>query len=220
MNKEDMWVSKVPVPVTATVTGNVNDDFSQNAVEIFNQWNIYSPLWAPVQLENNTLVLKDKDPFDYAKADRVIASSKKAKIAFTVTPKQTDHGKLEIELVNDLGQAAARMVFDAEGQILNKAGYRMASVQSYEAGKAYHIVLTVDVHTRSYQININGTDKGTRLFFQPVSEISRVTFRTGEVRRYPNADTPTDQDFDVEDADGMDNEAAYAISLFQAEKLN
>lgn len=220
MNKEDMWVSKVPVPVTATVEGNVQDDFSQNATEIFNQWNIYSPLWAPVKLEDNALMLKDKDKFDYAKAERVIPASEKAKIAFTVTPKQADHGNLQIELVNDLGLAAARIVFDADGQIKNKAGYRMAGIQSYKTGETYHIVLTVDVNTRSYQVSVNGEEKGTRLFFQPVSEISRVSFRTGDVRRYPNADTPTDQDFDVEEADEMDQEAAYAISLFQAEKLN
>lgn len=96
----------------------------------------------------------------------------------------------------------------------------MAGVQGYEAGKTYNIVLTADVRTRSYTIQINGTDKGTRLFFQPVHEISRVTFRTGETRRYPDADTPTDQHFDVKDADGIGEEAAYAISTFQAEKLN
>lgn len=220
MNKEDMWVSKVAVPVASTVTGNVQDDFSNNAEEAFNQWNIYSPLWAPVTVEDKALWLRDKDLFDYAKAERVIPSSEKAKIAFTVTPQQTDHGNLQIELVNDLGQAAARIVFDEDGQIKNKAGYRMSSVQGYEAGKTYDIVLTVDVTSRSFQININGDEKGTRIFFQPVSEISRVSFRTGDVRRYPNADTPTDQDFDVKDADEMDEEAAYAISSFQAEKLN
>ena len=220
VNKEDMWVSKVPVPVTGTVEGNVNDDFAQNGLEVFQHWNIYSPLWAPVKLDNNALLLKDKDPFDHAKAERVIPSSTRVKVAFTVTPKQTDHGRLEIELVNDLGQAAARLVFDEKGQISNKAGYRMAGVQGYEAGKTYNIVLTADVRTRSYTIQINGTDKGTRLFFQPVHEISRVTFRTGETRRYPDADTPTDQHFDVKDADGIGEEAAYAISTFQAEKLN
>src|SRR5690606_11718560 len=29
MNKEDMWVAKVPVPVTSVVAGNVHDDFTQ-----------------------------------------------------------------------------------------------------------------------------------------------------------------------------------------------
>ncbi|TYP95859.1 BNR repeat protein [Sphingobacterium allocomposti] len=220
MNKEDMWVAKVPVPITAQTKGAVADDFKKNGEEAFNSWNIYSPLWASVKVEGGELVLRDKDPYDYAKAERIIEPSKKVKIAFTVTPKQVDHGNLQVELVNNLGLAAARIVFDADGIIKNKAGYRMASLQSYEAGKTYHVVLTVDVDTRSYQIRINGTDKGTRLFFQPVSEISRVSFRTGDVRRYPDADTPTDQDFDVKNAGTTVKEAVFGIAAFEAEKRN
>lgn len=220
MNKEDMWVSRVPVPIVATVDGDVEDDFSKNAVAAWNKWNIYSPLWAPIRLEDNALVLRDRDKFDYAKAERIIAEAQQVEVSFRVTPQQADHGNLQIELVNNLGLAAARIVFDADGYIRNKAGYRMASLQSYEAGETYYFVLTVDVRTRSYQVRINGAERGTRLFFQPVSEVSRVTFRTGDVRRYPDADTPTDQDFDVKDAGVQDREAAYAISTFQAKKLN
>ena len=219
MNKEDIWVSEIPVPITAEVKGDIHDDFTQNAEEAFKQWNVYSPLWAPVAVEQGALVLRDKDLHDYAKAERVITSAKKGKVSFTVTPAQKDHGQLVVELVNDLGQAAARLVFDENGQLLNKAGYRMAGVTAYEAGKPCSISLNFDVTTRSYTMQVNGQDKGTRLFFQPVHEISRVTFRTGDVRRYPNADTPTDQDFDVKNADGVDQEAAFAISTFTAEKL-
>src|SRR5690606_23025861 len=157
----------------------------KNGEEAFNSWNIYSPLWASVKVEGGELVLRDKDPYDYAKAERIIEPSKKVKIAFTVTPKQVDHGNLQVELVNNLGLAAARIVFDADGTIKNKAGYRMASLQSYEAGKTYHVVLAVDVDTRSYQIRINGTDKGTRLFFQPVSEI-RSEEHTSELQSREN----------------------------------
>lgn len=219
MNKEDMWIAKVPVPVAADVRGHVRDDFSKNGSEVFNKWNIYSPLWASVKLEDKQLVLRDKDPYDYAKADRVIESAKKAKIAFTVTPHQANNGKLQIEFTNERGQAAGRLIFDEDGMLKNKAGYRNTTVQSYNAGESYHIELVLDVATRSYQLSVNGSDKGTRLFFQPVAQISQISFRTGDVRRYPNADTPTDQDFDVKDAGTAVKEAAYGISSFQAEKL-
>ncbi|GHE46933.1 exo-alpha-sialidase [Sphingobacterium griseoflavum] len=220
MNKEDMWVAKVPVPVVSSVEENVKDDFATNAAEAYRRWNIYSPLWASAKVEGKELLLRDKDPFDYAKVDRVIQSAKKTKITFTVSPKQADHGLLEIELTDDRGQAACRLIFDKDGQIKNKAGYRNAGVQSYKAGEQYHITLIADVSTRSFQLAINGQDKGTKLFFQPVANISKVSFRTGEVRRYPNADTPTDQDYDVKDAGTSITEAAYGISSLQAEKLN
>lgn len=220
MNKEDMWVAKVPVPIRAAVEGNVSDDFATKPDEAYKQWNIYSPLWATAKVEGKELVLRDKDPFDYAKAERVIETSKKVKVSFTVTPKQDDRGELQIELLNDLGQAAARLVFDAKGRVLNKAGYRMSSLQSYTADRNYKITLTVDVTTRSYQVNINGKEQGTRLFFQPVSAISRVAFRTGGVRRFPDANTPTDQDYDVENSGENVEEAAFGIANFMAEKLD
>jgi hypothetical protein len=47
-----------------------------------------------------------------------------------------------------------------------------------------------------------------------------VVFRTGEIRRYPNADTPTDQNFDVEKAGEQDPEAVFYIKSFKATKLN
>lgn len=219
MNKEDMWVAKVPVPVKSTVSGVVNDDFAQNPNQAYNSWNIYSPLWASAKVEGNVLVLRDKDPYDYAKADRVIEASKKAKIEFTVTPQQNDNGSLQIEFVNDMGLAASRIIFDNDGIIKNKAGYRNASLSKYEAGQTYHFVFTVDVTTRSYQVAINGADKGTKLFFQPVSNISKVSFRTGDVRRFPDADTPTDQDFDVKNPGVAVKEAVYRISSLKAERL-
>lgn len=220
MNKEDMWVAKVPVPVKSTVEGNVHDDFASEAVAAYKRWNIYSPLWASAKPEGNELLLRDKDPFDYAKADRVIASSKKVEIEFTITPKQADHGLLEIELTDDKGLAACRLIFDQDGELKNKAGYRNAGVQAYKAGEQYTIKFIADVATRSYQLTVNGNDKGTKLFFQPVANISKVSFRTGSVRRYPDADTPTDQDFDLKDAGGMVKEAAYGISSLKAKRLN
>ncbi|MDR2274145.1 MAG: exo-alpha-sialidase [Sphingobacterium sp.] len=219
MNKEDIWVAQVPVPITATVAGAVHDDFSKEPEQAFKSWNIYSPLWASAKVEDRALVLRDKDPYDYAKADRVIAAAKKAKIVFTVTPQQDTHGSLEIELLDDKGLAAARIIFDKDGLLKNKAGYRNASLQKYEAGQRYQITCLVDVTTRSFQVLVNGVDKGTKLFFQPVAQISEVSFRTGAVRRFPNADTPTDQDFDVPNPGQAVAEAVYRISSLTAETL-
>jgi len=149
----------------------------------------------------------------------VIQSAKKGSIEFTIRPQQNDHGSLQIELVNDMGLAAARIIIDKDGIIKNKAGYRNASMTKYEAGKTYDFVLTFDVSTRSYQVAINGEDKGTKLFFQPVNNVSKVSFRTGDVRRFPNADTETDQNFDVENAGASAKEAIYQITSLKAETL-
>ena len=225
MNKEDMWVAKVPVPVVGEVKGNINEDFSalKNGEEL-NQWNIYSPLWASAKIEqasNNqkALTLRDKDVYDYAKADRVIEQAEKGKIEFTVTPSQANQGLLHIELTDEKGLPATRIMFDNDGLIKFKAGYRNSTLVKYEAGKSYHFVLTFDVSTRSFQIAVNGQDRGTKLFFAPIAHVNQVSFRTGEARRFPNADTPTDQNYDLENPGKPTAEAVYYIHSFKADKI-
>ncbi|RZL60158.1 MAG: six-hairpin glycosidase, partial [Pedobacter sp.] len=86
MNKEDIWVSSIPLPVSEVAKQQVDDDFSKLPTgKELELWNIYSPLWAPVKVENKTLVLKDKDPFDYAKAERVFPASSKVTTQFSIT---------------------------------------------------------------------------------------------------------------------------------------
>jgi hypothetical protein len=50
---------------------------------------------------------------------------------------------------------------------------------------------------RYFEVFVNDEKVGNGLFFAPVASLQQLVFRTGEVRRYPNVDTPTDQDFDV-----------------------
>ncbi len=220
MNKEDMWVAKVPVPIRSTVEGEVADDFARNGVAAFQEWNIYSPLWAPVKLENSALVLRDADPYDYAKAERVIASAKKLQLEFSISADVQKDGRLEIELLNKEGLAATRIIFDAFGNVLTKVGYRDNEVMKFEAGQTYNFRLDIDVSTRSYKLAVNGQDRGTRLFFQPVSAIHAVAFRSGQVRRFPDANTPTDQDFDVKNADQKIPESVYKITAFKVKPVN
>jgi hypothetical protein len=220
MNKEDIWVSSVPLPVTEIVNEPVNDDFTKLPVgKELEMWNIYSPLWAPVKVENKTLVLKDKDPFDYAKAERVFPSSRKVITEFSITPKQADFGLMEIELQDAKGMASVRLTFDSTGTLSAKAGARYKNFMKYKAGEQYNIKIKLDAFTRFYTITVNGKDVLTSLAFQPVAEVSRIVFRTGEVRRFPHVDTPADQTYDLPNAgESEKNEAIYSIQYLKTSK--
>ncbi|MEA5460417.1 hypothetical protein VB796_15285 [Arcicella sp. LKC2W] len=226
MNKEDIWVAKIPVPVTEDVTENIAEDFAKMPQEkALNLWNIYSPLWASVKIENapdgsKALTLRDKDKFDFAKVERVIPTSKRVNVEFSIIPSQTNKGILNIEFQDEKGNAAVRLIFDSDSLLKAKVGYRHSGIQSYEANKQYDIRLELDRFKRMYDVYINGQKKGTKLFFAPVTSFKKVVFRTGEIRRYPNADTPTDQNFDVEKAGEQDPEAIFYIKSFKATKLN
>jgi len=203
MNKEDIWISKIPVPVTDKETVDVNDVFNQMPEgKELDRWNIFSPVWARVEVlkdANGTrcLVLNDQDEFDYAKAERLFPSTSNVAVEFKVKPGQNDHGQLDVELADQKGTAALRLTFSAEGELQQKNGYRMKSIMSYEAGKEYDIRIELTAGNRFYHVFVNGEKKSTGLCFAPVHAVERVTFRTGDVRRFPDVDTPTDQDYDL-----------------------
>lgn len=212
MNKEDMWVSTVPVPITAKAAGHADDDFEGlTSIQELSGYNIFSPVWAPVSVVEGAVSLKDKDSYDYSKLTKVIPASEQVSVEMEVQPQQNDYGLLHIEFQDAEGSPAARLIFDGDGILKYKDGYRNSGIVEYIAGETYSIKVELDVTARSYNLTVNGTSKNGRIFFTPVHEIERVVFRTGEVRRFPNADTPTDQDYDLPDAGKPVKEAEFLV---------
>lgn len=225
MNKEDIWLAAIPTPIISKVLAPVDEVFDtmQDGKEL-DLWNLYSPLWASAQIEKGpegmkALTLRDRDPFDFAKAERVIPAAKHLNVAFTLIPAQADKGVLQIEFTDGRGQAAVRLVFDKDSLFKAKSGYRYAGITKYEKNKKYTVNVELNTATRSYELTVNGVKKGTKIFFAPVADIERVTFRTGGVRRFPNADSPTDQDFDLKDPGSSDPESIFYITSFKTETL-
>ncbi len=221
MNKEDIWVSSIPVPLTEITKTHANEDFARMpAGKELDNWNYNSAMWAPVSIEKGpdgekALAIKDKDRYEYARAERVVPESKKLETEFTIIPAQNNNGQLDIEFQNEKGMAAIRLTFDSTGVLRGKAGYRAKNFMKYEAGKAYTVKLRLNADTRFYTINVNGKDLSPALFFQPVISVRSVVFRTGDVRRFPDADTPTDQSYDLKKAGDPVKEAAYYIKSFK-----
>jgi hypothetical protein len=223
MNKEDIWVSEIPIPVRDKVTENVNDIFNdkKNGEEL-KEWNIYSPLWCKVSIENaNTtkvLALHDSDPFDYAKAERIFPNAKGVAVEFAITPQQNNTGDLEIELTDAKGTPALRLMLDSAGNILTRQGYRNKSLGKYNVAEVLNVKIELNTATRFYTVTINGKSSNN-ICFAPVESVERIVFRTGEVRRFPNADTPTDQDYDLPNADAKAKEAIYFIQYLKTKTL-
>jgi len=220
MNKEDIWISKIPVPVKDKVTNHVDDVFPEmkNGEEL-NQWNLYSPLWCRTEMRDKKLTLADSDPFDYAKAERVFPESKKIVVEFSIAAQQNNFGLLEIELVDKKGTPCLRLMLDSSGSILTKQGYRNKSLGRYGAGETMTIKIELNTTTRFYGVSINGKNPSNNLCFAPVESVERIVFRTGSTRRFPNADTPTDQDYDLPGADQKDKEAVYFIHYLKTKAL-
>jgi len=183
------------------------------------EWNTNSGRWTPVGIGTyngqRTLALRDKDPFDEAYAERVIPAATKSTVAFTIVPEQSSHGQLDIEFADGKGSPAIRLTLDSLGNLITKAGYRNKQLFQYQAGQPLNISIEFDASNRFYTTTVNGKKLSPNLMFAPVSNIERIIFRTGAVRRFPNADTPTDQDYDLPGAALSCREAVFHIRSFK-----
>ncbi len=216
VNKEDMWVSRIPVPVKLKAAAHADDDFSQFAeLSQLTDWNIYSPVWAPVSLDKNWLLLQDKDPFDYAKIERKIPATKELKVAFDLQAGQNDKGTLQIEFLDENGIACSRLELTADGVLRAKGGSRFGNIMKYEAGKTYHVEALLSVANRSIQVFVDGKKAGTRMFYAPVAAIERIAFRTGELRQFPTPETPADQTYDLPNAGAQDALSTFRVANFK-----
>lgn len=220
VGKEDMWVARVHVPVLTVASAHADDDFDRFAtIDSLTMWNIHSPLWAPVSLENHDgrrwLTLRDKDPFDVAKAERKILPSRELSVEFDLMAGQNDHGNLLIEFVDDEGTACARLELTPDGLFRSKGGARYGRVIDYEPGKVYHVKVDISVENRNSTVYVDGQKRSTRMLFAPVREVERVVFRTGQHSYFPTVDTEADQTDDMPRANEEDPMAVFRIAGFK-----
>lgn len=223
MNKEDIWAASVPVPIRSEVYQHANDVFdSLPDNHELDLWNTCSPAWAPVSISNQKgvkcLTLRDKDAFDYAKAERIIPTSTHFKAVFTLQAAQTDQ-RLDIEFLNAQGLPSIRISLMPDGFIRSKAGARLSGVGPYEANKEYTFEVRVNTKIRTYEVWLNGQKRQTNIFFQPTAEISRVAFRTGEPRLHPTPETPADTFTDLPETGKLIPEAVYYLKSFKTEPI-
>lgn len=213
-NKEDMWVSRIAVPVRLNATSHANGGFSQyKTLADMTDWNLYMPSLCHILLKNGWLNLYDSDPYDYAKAERVIPATKELEVEFDLMMDQDDKGEFDIEFMDNGGNVCSRIVVDSTGAIRVKGGARYGTlVKKYEMGVEYHIkaLLSTSQHRAVYFVN--GKKVSERQFDTPVEAITRIVFRTGKIFTEPNNETPADQDFDMPRADELDPAAGYHIA--------
>jgi len=221
VGKEDMWVARIPVPVRLSVTAHPDDDFSEfSTLSELTDWNIYSPVLAPVSLEDaegrRWLTLRDSDPFDFAKVERLIPSSRELTAEFDLMAGQKEGGELQIEFVDSHGTPCARLWITPDGDMLSKGGARYGKVlPELEPGKSYHIKVEISLDNRNSTVYVDGKKRSTRMLFAPVHEIERVVFRTGARSNFPDVDTPADQTEDMPGANSHDAEALFRIAGFK-----
>jgi len=220
MNKEDIWVSRIPIPVRYQAHGPVHDTFDHLVPGgVVVDWNIYSPRWAPVAVvpfpsaTSKSLELRDADPYDCAKAERVFPESSQVTVSFDLLARQSETGQLQIEVVNARSLVAVRLVFSAAGRVTVTDAHHLTDLGAYVPGSWYHVRLALDGTEQRYGLSINDRPPTSGAFLDTtVSTVERVLFRTGPTRIQPTLQTDRDAGVDLPHADEPVGEAVFYIN--------
>ena len=188
MNKEDIWVSRIPVPVTGSVGEPVADDFSSVDSATLDLWNIYSGKWANIEAHEKSgsgyLRFRDEDPYDYAKAVRVFPECAALSVALGLSVDQNSSGRFEIDVMNPAGKRPVRICFDSDfGAIMAVLGDELVNIFAFTKGQEVEIQLDIDAHRQRFGIIVDGqTVVKEAPFAETVSALKRLEFRTGPHR--------------------------------------
>jgi len=191
MNKEDIWVTNVRVPIRGTVAEPVRDDFDSVATGgDLDLWNFHSPLWAPVQVaadpidpRNHVLELRDRDPWEYAKAIRMFPAASRVAVEFRAMLAQAGPGLLEIEVQSAVGERGLRLRIDPEWLSFDLLKGDADSAR-WTPGRWHSIRLEIDASKGTYDCLLDGRKVATGVQLQEnVRELQRLEFRTGAWRQ-------------------------------------
>ena len=212
VNKEDVWVARLPLPVTG-------EERERELRDGFGDFTVYSPKWAPVTVTDlPSLRLTDFDRYDYGKAERVLRETGKLELDFTVAPGQKDHGTLYCELQDISGQTAVRLVFREDGMLCVRTT-ALIPLCPYEAGQETRIRIWADCTTYDYTLQVNEGEEKKYRFMTAVETLGRFVLRTGAPRTEPGReDAPVeDESFALPLADEKEEAAVFDLTSFRAE---
>ncbi len=193
INKEDIGVTRVPLPIRREVTEHVNDTF-ENDTDFVRDWNIYSTVWStvrPVILYGSEPVLRisDKDPCDYARAMRIFPRSKKINVSLDFMCAGQYDENLEIELQDLHGTPACRVIIGG-GKVKVLYGSNIEEAFWLPSAVMWHTLqFNVSCPDNTYRIELNGNefdDGAPYRFFSKVNSVERLIIRTKPRRYLPN----------------------------------
>jgi hypothetical protein len=226
MNKEDIWISKIELPVRGTVRENVRHNFDNlSSVNDLTNWNLYMPEWAPVTIDhdpvnpgNKCLALTDEEPYDFAKAERAFPVSKKVTVGFDLFAERVGVAALEIEVLDSAGNRPMRLRIDEEWLMLDRGPLEITPLK-FETARWYNIKMILDCGSQSYDLYVDGSlEKQDVPFAAKVQSLERIEFRTGpwrgDVRPFIVDGVPGNPGLYVEDMPGADfkvSESKYLI---------
>ena len=189
VNKEDIWVARVPLPIRSEWTGNIDEDFSSvSPGAIIPDWNIYRSKWCDAAIDSeHHLRLEDKDPYDYARVVRVFQQTKHVTADITLQIDSENTEPFEFNITDRHGTRAL-VVLLKDGNVVWKGLDNELCTMHYELGKPFTLNLDISTDAAGQgQAQVNGHQFQLR---QTVGSVERLSLSTGTYRDLPNRQTP------------------------------
>lgn len=181
MNKEDIWVCRVPVPITGEETEPIDEDFSDPNIP---KWNIYAPSWCRINRckDSKGLVIRDSDPYDKAIAERVFPESVVLTLQTEIIPKTIGEAGLYLDLTDGRGSTPVRIVFKPDYNLFVKANGVYHKIHSFAVDKVYGITIKADCVLNQFAVWISCEEEEliakTYRFNTSVHSLERLVFQT------------------------------------------
>jgi hypothetical protein len=223
-NKEDIWVSRIPVPVRLTVDEPVHDTFDDMPTGgVVRDWNVHSGAWSEVSVaefpsaRDKSLRLVDEDPCECARAMRVFREGRRVRLSFRFMARAVTDTPLEVRVIGPPGHAVFEITFGGRGEVSVLTGRGRPGAPRLEAGVWHDVECLVDAVSQVFTLAIDGARVCERApFCRPSLSVERTIFRTGPVPALPRVETPVDAMGDIEGADRRVERAEYYINSFSA----
>lgn len=183
VNKEDVWVARVPTPIRTQWTGPVNDNFDNIKPHgAVTDWNIYRPRWADVYVnDSHQLCLTDSDRYDYARAIRVFEAKAKTDISLDVQVAAENDDPFEVDVTDRHGVRIVCVSLHGGKVVANGE-----AVGSYKQGEW----LSLNIRLVDGGVEVQGHKLQA---MHSAQHPERLSLRTGEYRDLPNRNTPNQE---------------------------
>lgn len=228
VNKEDIWIAKITTPITGIEDGEINQNFEMvnNSMQL-EKWNLYEPAWTsieiiedPVNPSNKVLELKDEEPIDYVRAERILPERDQFTLNFKVNPIQIPRGYfLDIEVQDIHGIRPMRIHLDTNWITFDHRYAKVPDPVKIELGKWHAFSLKFNCKDQAYSLAINGKTISEKIPFAfKVDSLQRLVFRTGPYRgeatpRLLHVASTDTSGLNIEDIPGTEKKVKASVFL-------
>jgi hypothetical protein len=202
MSKEDIWVSRVPLPIpTDAPTGYTDDQFAEFAAgPVVPLWHTHAPKWGHLTVADGSLTLRSDDPYDYASATRPFGESTSKDVSVELIIVGQPKATIEIDLRPKFGAARPITIqFATTGEVLALGAAGPVAFGCWVEGRLLTLTLIgISCDQGRYYASIDSGKVTQIRFAESAPSVQRIVLRTGPFRGNggaspvpPGTDRPT-----------------------------